>query len=269
MPSDGTKARRFTRLTRHFGELRQNADGAWRSSTPVANVPRMSADADIYLPGSEGEHTLQQRLGSTDRAQSFYDRQVLDHLNPRMQEFITRQEMVFVSTSDGRGECDCSFRAGEPGFVQVLDDRTVVYPEYRGNGVYASLGNITENAHIGLLFVDFFREVIGLHVNGAARLVEHEELLADARITPRVLEELDRVGARRAERWVQVTVHEAYIHCSKHIPLLAKMDKQIHWGTDDYKRKGGDFFGVTADRRALVPADAEPGLTCDLPAPQY
>ena len=63
--------------------------------------------------------------------------------------------MFFLATADGHGECDVSFRAGEAGFVHVLDEKILVYPEYRGNGVMASLGNITENPHAGLLFIDF------------------------------------------------------------------------------------------------------------------
>lgn len=200
------------------------------------------------LPGSDGEHRVQQEWDAVERATAFYDKQVLDFLNPAMQEFIGRQEMMFVSTADSRGECDCTFRAGEPGFVSVLDEHTLVYPELRGNGVYASLGNLTENAHIGLLFVDFFRDIVGLHVNGAASIVDHEDLLADERTPLRILEELTNRRGRRAERWVQVHVHEAYIHCSKHIPLLAKLDKRVDWGTDDAKRKGGDFFDVAASK---------------------
>ena len=96
---------------------------------------------------------------------------MLDHLNQRMRDFLVRQEMMFVATADARGECDCTFRAGPPGFVQVLDGRSLAWPEYRGNGVLASVGNISENAHVGLLFLDFFRDVIGLHVNGHAKIV--------------------------------------------------------------------------------------------------
>ncbi|HZE67029.1 MAG TPA: pyridoxamine 5'-phosphate oxidase family protein [Sporichthyaceae bacterium] len=205
------------------------------------------------LPGSDGEHDAQEQWDSVDRARGFYDRQVLDHLNPAMQEFLARQQMMFVSTADARGECDSSFRAGEPGFVTVLDERTLVYPELRGNGVYASLGNIAENPHIGLLFIDFFTDLVGLHINGAAAVIEHEALLADERVTVPLLEMLTRQGGRRPERWVSVTVHEAYIHCSKHIPLLARLDKQVEWGTDDMKRKGGDYFGVGATRAAGDP----------------
>jgi predicted pyridoxine 5'-phosphate oxidase superfamily flavin-nucleotide-binding protein len=63
--------------------------------------------------------------------------------------------MVWIATADAHGACDCSFRAGPPGFVQVLGDRTVLYPEYRGNEVMASLGNIAENPHVGMVFLDF------------------------------------------------------------------------------------------------------------------
>ncbi|MGQ0631170.1 MAG: pyridoxamine 5'-phosphate oxidase family protein [Sporichthyaceae bacterium] len=218
------------------------------------------------LPGSDGEHRLQEQWDATERAATFYQRQVLDHLNEAMQEFIARQELLFISTADSRGDCDSSFRAGEPGFVQVLDSRTLVYPELRGNGVYASLGNISENPHVGLLFIDFFTDMIGLHVNGGARIVEHEALLADERVTVALLESLTRLGGRRPERWVEVSVHEAYIHCSKHIPRLAKLDKQMDWGTDDAKRKGGDYFGVTAERQRaedspMRSGDPAPGPT--------
>ncbi|HEX3612807.1 MAG TPA: pyridoxamine 5'-phosphate oxidase family protein [Sporichthyaceae bacterium] len=217
------------------------------------------SDEPRLLPGSDGEHRMQEEWDSVDRAQTFYDRQVLDHLNDRMQEFLARQQMMFVSTADSRGECDCSFRAGEPGFVTPLDERTIVFPDLRGNGVYASLGNISENPHIGLLFVDFFTDLIGLHVNGAATAMAHEELLADERVTIPLLEMLTRTGGRRPERWVVVDIHEAYIHCSKHIPLLARLDKQVEWGTDDVKRKGGDYFGVTAAREGgTVPSPSAP-----------
>ncbi len=201
------------------------------------------------LPGSDGEHRLQALHGTERRARAFYDHQVLDHLSDTMREFIAAQEMMFVSTADARGHCDCSIRAGLPGFVCVADDRTLAYPEYRGNGVMASLGNMVENAHVGLLFVDFFRATVGCHVNGEARVVEHADLLADPHV-PETLREAARLaagpdaGGRQPERWVVVHVEEAYIHCSKHIPLLMKRPKDIPWGTDDPAAKGGDFFGV-------------------------
>lgn len=215
-------------------------------------------------PGSDGEHLLQQRLGTADRADRFYDEQVLDHLNVRMREFIARQEMFFLATADRHGECDSTFRAGPPGFLRVLDGRTLAYPEYRGNGVLASLGNIEENPHLGILMVDFFRDRIGLHVNGRARVVEDDAMRARHPGLP-----VDPVPGRRAVVWVEVAVEEAYIHCAKHIPHLQKVPARRRaraeegtatdqprdpeqgqaWGTDDVKRKGGDFFGAAAEAR--------------------
>ena len=202
-------------------------------------------DATHPLPGSRGEHALQRAHGTERRAEAFYKHQVLDRLNDRMREFIAGQELMFVSTADAAGNCDCSVRAGPPGFVVVVDERTLAYPEYRGNGVMASLGNISENEHIGLLFVDFFRSTVGCHVNGEARVVENDALLASAgALREAVGRALADTAGRRPERWVVVRVEEAYIHCSKHIPLLAKGDKNIPWGTDDPAAKGGDHFGV-------------------------
>ncbi|KPV39370.1 pyridoxamine 5'-phosphate oxidase family protein [Alicyclobacillus ferrooxydans] len=176
--------------------------------------------------GSNGEREIQKKYGTQSRAQGFYENQMLKKLNPEMMDFITKQQMMFISTADASGNCDTSFRAADAGFVKIIDECTIVYPEYRGNGVYASLGNITENPHIGLLFIDFFNHCIGLHVNGMAFIEQ----------------EIESVEDPRAERWVRVVIEEAYIHCSKHIPLLQRLDREIHWGTDNVEYKGGDYF---------------------------
>ena len=147
------------------------------------------------------------------------------------------------ATADGRGECDSSLRAGPEGFLVVLDDRHVAYPEYRGNGVMASLGNIEENPHVGLLMIDFAEDLIGLHVNGSARVVEDAVLRGERPDLP-----VDPVPGRRAQLWVVVEVEEAYIHCRKHIPRLVPAERARSWGTDAARPKGGDFFGVKADR---------------------
>jgi predicted pyridoxine 5'-phosphate oxidase superfamily flavin-nucleotide-binding protein len=191
------------------------------------------------LPGSVGEHELQCAYGTEARARRFYADQVRDRLLPAMMAFVERMEMVFVASADGRGECDASLRAGPPGFIRVLDARTIAYPEYRGNGVHASLGNISENSHVGLLMVDFVRDLIGLHVNGSARILESDDFAA---AFPQVPADID--GGRRPERWVVVDVDEAYVHCRKHIPRMERVHEKREWGTDDPGRKGGDYFGA-------------------------
>jgi NAD(P)H-nitrite reductase large subunit/predicted pyridoxine 5'-phosphate oxidase superfamily flavin-nucleotide-binding protein len=206
------------------------------------------------LPGSEGEHELQLKYGKSLQALAFYKHRVLKHLNSAMQEFIARQEMMFVGTADRNGNADSSFRAGHANFVKVLDERTLAYPEFRGNGVMSSMGNISENPHVGLMFIDFSKDRIGLHVNGGARIVEHDEFLrlmdersaADAVLGDSALANLIGKDPGNLERWVIVSVDEAYMHCSKHIPMMQKIDHQVDWGTDDVRAKGGDYFG--ADR---------------------
>jgi len=185
---------------------------------------------------------LQETYGTTARAEAFYRNQVLDYLNPLMQAFILRQEMMFVGIADRHGEADVTFRAGLPGFVRVLDEKTLAYPEYRGNGVMATLGNVSENPHVGLLFVDFTGDKIGLHVNGRARILENNRSLHIPLSSNLSGASLDAANGPRPERWVLISVVEAYIHCSKHIPRMQKIDSEIPWGTDDARAKGGDYF---------------------------
>ncbi|MEV4208784.1 pyridoxamine 5'-phosphate oxidase family protein [Nocardia salmonicida] len=194
--------------------------------------------------GSDGEHELQDTLGTSDRAERFYDDQVIDYLNPTMVDFVARMDMAFIATADSHGECDSSFRAGPPGFLHVIDDRTIAYPEYRGNGVMASLGNILENPHVGILMIDFVRDLIGLHINGKARMVADSEL----RGTVTDLPPAER--GKTSQVWVVVDVEEAYIHCRKHIPQMVPVARdQREWGTDNVRAKGGDYFGVKAGRQ--------------------
>ena len=192
------------------------------------------------MMGSDGEHKLQHDLGSKERAARFYRRQMHDHLTEGMQAFIRRQEMVFIATADANGHCDSSPRFGKPGFVVVMDTKSIAYPEFRGNGVFASLGNILENPHIGLAFVDFLHTTVGLHVNGKACLCSPNEI-PDSLSSVSRMYETEHLG-QIIEQWVIVEIEEAYIHCSKHIPRLQKLDKPIDWGTDDFKAKADDFF---------------------------
>lgn len=206
---------------------------------------------DEAMAGSPGEHALQAALGTRDRAARFSRDQVSAVLTPRMQEFIGRLEMAWIATSDSTGRCDCSFRSGPPGFMRVLDERTLAYPDYRGNGVMASSGNMLENPQIGMWFGDFDRELIGLHVNGRAEVLLPGQMHAAHPEFP----DPGHPG-RRPAHWVTVSVEEAYVHCRKHLPRLVSQSVARYWGTDNQLAKGGDYFGVAASRRAEKVSDA-------------
>lgn len=195
--------------------------------------------------GSQGEKALQKKYQTVETAQAFYKNQMIDYLTDEMISFIEEQEMLFVSTADKQGNCDNSFRYGESGFIKVIDQKRLLYPEYKGNGVNASLGNIFENPHIGLLLIDFYKNRVGLHINGKAEIVDREQL--ETFFNLEITDEL--LVNPFSKRWVVIEVEEAYIHCSKHIPLLMKVDKEIQWGTDDPIYKGGDFFKVKLHKK--------------------
>ncbi len=92
--------------------------------------------------------------------------------------FISSRPMMFVATADAQGHPECSYKGGLPGFVRVLDDRTLAFPDYDGNGMYRSWGNLLVNPAIGLLFLDF-ETPKRLRVNGSAQISAEDPLLAD------------------------------------------------------------------------------------------
>ena len=89
--------------------------------------------------------------------------------------FIERSAMFFIATADAEGHPDCSYKGGLPGFVRVVDGRTLAVPDYDGNGMYRSWGNVRANPHVGLLFLDFERPK-RLRVNGTASIALDDPL---------------------------------------------------------------------------------------------
>jgi len=92
--------------------------------------------------------------------------------------FIERSPMFFIATADAEGRPDCSYKGGLPGFVRVLDARTLAFPDYDGNGMYRTWGNVLVNPNVGLLFLDFEKPK-RIRVNGTARLSADDPLRAD------------------------------------------------------------------------------------------
>ena len=124
-------------------------------------------------------HDGMRRLQDARETRRLADR--LEHItvrgtfNDEDRAFIHRSPLFFVATADNSGHPDCSYKGGLPGFVRVLDDRTLCIPDYDGNGMYRTWGNVLVNAHVGLLFVDFERPG-RLRVNGIARISADDPL---------------------------------------------------------------------------------------------
>jgi uncharacterized protein len=98
-------------------------------------------------------------------------------IGPKHKAFIECRDMVFLATADAEGWPQCSYKGGEPGFVRVLDETTLAFPSYDGNGMFLSAGNVLVNPRVGLLFVDF--EVgTRLRLNGVASIADDDPLVA-------------------------------------------------------------------------------------------
>jgi len=135
--------------------------------------------ARVTSPYHEGSRRLQERFDSVRLADRLDERFVRHPvIGPDERALIERVDMFFLATADADGRPQCSYKGGEPGFVRVLDERTLAFPSYDGNGMFFSLGNVLVNPHVGLLFVDFTAERPSrLRVNGVASLDERDELL--------------------------------------------------------------------------------------------
>jgi predicted pyridoxine 5'-phosphate oxidase superfamily flavin-nucleotide-binding protein len=126
----------------------------------------------------EGSRRLQDRFDTRRLADRIDDRLVRDWIDDDDRAFIEARDMFFLATADEDGRPQCSYKGGDPGFVRVLDERTIAFPSYDGNGMYLSVGNTLVNPHVGLLFVDF--EVRKrLRLNGLASIDDADPLLPE------------------------------------------------------------------------------------------
>ncbi len=130
-------------------------------------------------------------------------RKQLDHLDRHCRRFIELSPFVVMATAGAEGRLDATPRGGEPGFVTVADERTLLLPDRRGNNRLDSLTNLTEHPEIGLLFmIPGIDE--SLRVNGAV------ELRTDADLV-----EPFRVGRSAPTVVLRIEVREVYLHCGK------------------------------------------------------
>ena len=139
-----------------------------------------------------GNRELQDRFGSTQLADRLVERLWRDRFTNEDKAFIESASFFFLATADAEGRPDCSFKGGPPGFVRVPEPDLLVFPDYDGNGMFKSLGNITANPQVGLLFISMGEKPQRLRVNGRASLHFDDELLADlpgAQIIVRVVPE--------------------------------------------------------------------------------
>ncbi len=126
----------------------------------------------------EANRQLQDTFDTRRLADSVEERVVHDAFTESDRAFIARQSMFFLATVDARGHANCSYKGGAPGFVRVVDERTLAFPNYDGNGMYLSTGNMALTHEAGMLFIDF-EQRWRMRVNGEATVHMDDPLLAE------------------------------------------------------------------------------------------
>jgi len=136
--------------------------------------------------------------------------------------FINSIPFFFLSTASA-DSVDCSFKGGDPGFVQVVGDNVIAWPDYDGNRMYRSLGNIIRNPRVGLLFIKMDGKMLPhagrIRINGHAELDESPEAIA---------------GFPGAKRLIRVTAEHIFYNCTRYIPDLATGETSVNIPRDGY-----------------------------------
>ncbi len=125
----------------------------------------------------EGQRALQDRF-DTRRLANRLQEATTDIVGEPYRRFIEARDMFFLATTDADGMPQCSYKGGEPGFVRVVDDHTIAFPVYDGNGMFLSTGNIAVHPNVGMLFIDF-EGGTRLRFNGVATVEEDDALVAE------------------------------------------------------------------------------------------
>src|ERR687886_2016124 len=126
----------------------------------------------------EGSRRLQDRFDTRRLADRIDERLVRDTIDDDDRAFVEARDMFFIATADAEGRPQCSYKGGEPGFVRVLDERTIAFPVYDGNGMYLTAGNLLVHPQVGLLFIDFEGRK-RMRLNGVASIAAGDPLLAE------------------------------------------------------------------------------------------
>jgi uncharacterized protein len=157
----------------------------------------------------DGNRVLQDRFDTRRLADRIEDRLVHDWIDDDDRAFIERMDMFFIATADEHGQPNCSYKGGDPGFVRVVDEHTIAFPVYDGNGMFLTAGNVLRNAQVGLLFIDWERRK-RMRLNGIASIDPDDPLLPDF---------------PRAQMVVRVRATQVFPNCPRYIHHMQLVER--------------------------------------------
>jgi len=167
-------------------------------------------------------HSIMYHDGNRRLQDRFDSRRISDRLEEKLtrtqftaddKNFIESVPYFFLATADAGGRPDCSFKGGLPGFVRVTGPSELAFPDYDGNGMFKSLGNISVNPSVGILFIAMHGKARRLRVNGEATLSSEDPLLAQT------------AGAQLI---VRVTARAIFPNCPRYIPSMQLIEPSVY-----------------------------------------
>ena len=161
----------------------------------------------------DGNRALQDEFGSRKLADRLVQELSRSRFTDRDKQFVESSPFFFLATADAEGRPDCSFKGGLPGFARVLAPDLLVFPDYDGNGMFKSLGNIAVNPHVGMLFIRIGEKPDRLRINGRAEISRDDPLIAE---TP------------GAQLLIRVTPSDIFPNCPRYIPHLELMEPSVY-----------------------------------------
>jgi predicted pyridoxine 5'-phosphate oxidase superfamily flavin-nucleotide-binding protein len=153
----------------------------------------------------EGSRALQDEFASRALADRLVERLWRDRFKDEDKALIEAASFFFVASADPQGRPDCSFKGGAPGFVRVVAPDLLVYPDYDGNGMFKTLGNIRVNPHVGLLFISMDEKPYRLRINGRASIAAGDPSIAEF---------------PGAQLLIEVRPEHIFPNCPRYIPNL-------------------------------------------------
>ena len=186
----------------------------------------------------------------------FESRRIADRLEERLthfafsegdKAFVESAMFFFLATADAEGKPDCSFKGGTPGFVRVTGPAELAFPDYDGNGMFKSLGNILVNPSVGLLFIDMGAKPRRVRVNGIASVSRDDPLM--------------QLFAG-AQLLVRVTARAIFPNCPRYIPVAGADEPSKYAPRPGYEPpepawKGFDDFKDYVHPRQVTPNGGE------------
>lgn len=160
----------------------------------------------------DGQRRLQDHFDTRRLADRLDQTVVHDVISDDDRAFIESRDFFFLSTVDADGQPTCSFKAGPAGFVQVIDERTIAFPSYDGNGMFMSMGNLLANPKLGILFIDF-EKPNRLRFNGSATIDLDDPL---------------RAQWHDAQFIVRVRASQLFPNCPRYIPRFQRLADSAH-----------------------------------------